>query len=213
MKALLIIDMQNDFAPGGPLAVPEADLLIEPINALIKKFSLVIATQDWHPKEHMSFATQHAGKKPGELIELEGAEQILWPEHCVQNTLGAEFVPGLEIAEFNKIIRKGTNPLIDSYSAFFDNAHEQKTELDTFLHSREVQHLYICGVATEYCVLFSVLDAIALGYRVTLIIDACKGIELQQGDVARAIDQMEKKGAEIAFVEELLRFVAGGKDG
>lgn len=141
------------------------------------------------------------------MIDLEGIPQRLWPDHCVEKSEGADFLPGLERAQFNEVIRKGTEESIDSYSAFFDNARRHKTELHRFLERRDVDHLYISGIATEYCVLYTVLDALSLGYQVTLVVDACRGLELQKGDVAKALEEMKKKGAQFAFVEELLGLI------
>lgn len=181
MKALLVIDLQNDFGPKGALSVPGAETLVSPVNTLMRSFSLVIATQDWHPKGHKSF--------------------VIWPDHCIEKSVGADFLPGLETRQFNQVIRKGSDESVDGYSAFV------KTELASFLKRRDVDHLYVSGVATEYCILYTVLDALSLGYRTTVVLDACRGIEKHPGDVAAALEQMQKKGAEFAFVEELLHLI------
>ncbi len=195
MKSLLIVDMQNDFMPGGALAVPGADALIPVINGLIPHFSLVVATQDWHPQEHVSFVTNHPGKKVGELVDAKGIPQILWPIHCVRHTRGAEIVSGLQEERIECSFYKGTDPWIDSYSAFFDNARRKATGLADYLKSRDVDEVYIAGVATDYCVLYSVIDAIDLGFTVFVITDACRGINLDPEDVERALAAMQAKGA------------------
>lgn len=197
MTVLLIIDMQNDFMPGGALAVPKADLAIPVINKLMPKFSLVVATQDWHPKDHMSFAGNHPGKKPGDVVDLNGVRQILWPAHCVQNSKGAELVANLKKEKIAHIVQKGTDKWIDSYSAFFDNARKRSTGLYDYLKKQNVREIFLCGVATDYCVLFSVLDALELGFSVTVIADACYGIDLHKGDVEAAFARMAEKGATI----------------
>lgn len=195
MKALLIIDMQKDFMPGGPLGAKDADALVPIINDLMKQFPLVIATKDWHPKNHKSFAENHPGKKVGDHIDLDGVDQILWPAHCVQETLGSEFTKGLNTKKIDQIIYKGTDPNIDSYSAFFDNARKKKTNLASYLKEKGVDQISICGVATDYCVLYSVLDALDLGFKVTLIQDGCKAINLKEDDEKRAIATMQQMGA------------------
>jgi len=199
MNALLLIDIQNDFLPGGALAVPRGDEVIAPVNALQAGFNLVVATQDWHPADHGSFAAHHPGKHPGESIELGGLPQVLWPVHCVQGTRGAEFPPALQTGRLARVFQKGTDPAIDSYSGFFDNGRRQATGLDAYLRERDVSHVFLCGLATDYCVKATALDARRLGYRVTLVADACRGVELSPGDVARAIDEMRAAGVEVAY--------------
>lgn len=195
MRALILIDLQNDFLPGGALAVADGDQVIPIANHVQPFFDLIIATQDWHPADHGSFAANHPGKKPGDVIDLNGLPQILWPVHCVQNTAGAAFAPGLETGTIHKIFQKGTDPGIDSYSAFFDNAHRRATGLGDYLKSKEVENLYILGLATDYCVKFSVLDAQQLGFRVFVIEDGCRAVNLQPGDDSRAFAEMREKGA------------------
>ncbi|HSX12075.1 MAG TPA: bifunctional nicotinamidase/pyrazinamidase [Rhabdochlamydiaceae bacterium] len=195
MKALLIVDMQNDFMPGGALPVPHGNALIPIINRLIPHFSHVIATQDWHPKDHVSFASNHPGKKPGDLIEVKGIKQILWPVHCVRNTKGAELVAGLKKESIASIFYKGSDKWVDSYSAFFDNARLRATGLEEYLKTRGINELYIAGVATDYCVLYSVLDALELGFKISVIQNACRGIDLKPHDEERALQKMEENGA------------------
>src|SRR3954464_12124852 len=162
VNALIIVDLQIDFCPGGALPVPQGDLVIPIINRLQEKFELIIATQDWHPANHGSFAANHPGCRIGEMIDLNGLPQILWPMHCVQNTAGAEFAPTLETDRIERIFQKGTDPAIDSYSGFFDNGHRKATGLGDYLKQRGVKSIYIAGLATDYCVKFTALDARAL---------------------------------------------------
>ena len=205
MKALILVDIQNDFVPGGALAVPEGDKIIPIVNRLQKFFDLIVATQDWHPASHGSFASNHKGKKPGDTIELEGLQQILWPDHCIQNTRGAEFVPHLDTSRFAKIFHKGTDPSIDSYSTFFDNAHRKSTGLKNFLKEKGAKEIYIAGLATDYCVKYSALDAIPLGFRTFVIEDACRGVNLKPGDTEKAIREMRNAGAIIVQSYEILQ--------
>jgi len=205
MNTLLLIDLQNDFLPTGALPVPEGDQVIAVANRLLPHFDLIIATQDWHPANHGSFAANHAGRKPGEMIDLAGLPQILWPVHCVQNTPGAQFAPALDAARIAHIVRKGTDPAIDSYSGFFDNGHRQQTGLHDYLQSNKVTDLYILGLATDYCVKFTALDARQLGYQVHLIPEGCRGVNLRPTDVADAIKEMQAVGVELANTETLIR--------
>ena len=199
MCALILVDIQNDFIPGGALAVPEGDRVVPAANRLIRegKFDLVVATQDWHPREHGSFAANHAGKKPGEVIDLNGLPQILWPVHCVQGTPGAAFHRDLDVSRVAKVFQKGTNPGIDSYSGFFDNGHRKATGLSDYLKQQGVKEVAVCGLATDYCVKFTALDARQLGFDVTLIEDACRGVNLRPGDVDRAIQEMKDNGVRV----------------
>jgi nicotinamidase/pyrazinamidase len=197
MKALLLIDLQNDFMPGGALAVAKADEVIAIANRLMSAYELVVATQDWHPADHQSFASQHPGRHVGERIELDGLEQILWPDHCVQGARGAEFAPGLNTAGINRAFYKGTDPRVDSYSAFFDNAHRRSTGLEHYLREHDVDEVHVKGVATDYCVKFSVLDALRLGFKTVVLTKGIRGVELQPGDSQRALDEMRAAGAEI----------------
>jgi len=197
MKALIIVDVQNDFLSGGALPVPRGDEIIPVVNDLQQQFELIVATQDWHPRDHGSFAANHAGKKPGDRIMLDGIEQILWPIHCVQNTPGAAFAPGLETNRFARVFQKGVDSKIDSYSAFFDNAHRRATGLGDYLKQRGVTDVYLCGLATDYCVKYSVLDACQLGFKALLIVDVCRGINLAPGNVDLAIEEMKASGASV----------------
>ncbi len=195
MRALIAVDLQNDFMPGGALAVPQGNAVIPVANAVMPRFPLVVATQDWHPPNHGSFAKQHPGKKPGDVIDLAGLRQELWPVHCVQGTEGAAFHRDVAIGSIARVFHKGTDPTIDSYSAFFDNAHRRSTGLGEFLKDRGVGEVYLLGLATDFCVKFSVLDALKLGLKTFVIEDACRGIDLKPGEAQEALAQMEKAGA------------------
>ena len=199
MNALIITDVQNDFCPGGALAIHEGDRIVPQVNRLRTRFDLVVATQDWHPRGHGSFAANHPGKKIGEVIDLNGLPQILWPVHCVENTPGAEFHPGLDRRRIARVFHKGADPGIDSYSAFFDNGHRKATGLGEYLKERGIDEVYFCGLATDYCVKFSALDAVDLGFKTCVIEDACRGVNLQPGDVERAIAEMRAKGVEVCL--------------
>jgi nicotinamidase/pyrazinamidase len=204
VNALILVDLQNDFVPGGALAVSEGNRVIPIANDLMPKFDLVVATQDWHPANHGSFAANHPGKNPGDMIELGGLPQVLWPVHCVQNTRGAEFVSGLDAGKITKVFQKGTDPAIDSYSGFFDNGHRKKTGLGDWLSERKVQDVYVMGLATDYCVKFTAIDARGLGLNVFLIEDGCRGVNLKPGDVARAVEEMKNSGVNIMQSREVL---------
>jgi nicotinamidase/pyrazinamidase len=194
MKALILVDLQNDFLPGGALPVPDGDQVIPVANRVQKVFPLVVATQDWHPANHGSFAASHPGRKPGEVVQLAGLPQILWPVHCVQGTRGAAFAPALETERFAKVFSKGASPEIDSYSGFFDNGHRRATGLGDYLRDRGVDTVYVMGLATDYCVKFTALDARVLGLETHLISDGCRGVNLQPGEVDRAIAEMRAAG-------------------
>jgi len=202
-KVLVLVDLQNDFLPGGALAVPDGDQVIRIANRLVPHFDLVLATQDWHPANHGSFAANHPGKKVGDVVNLNGVPQVLWPVHCVQDTRGAEFAPGLNTAGIHRVFRKGTDPGIDSYSTFFDNAHRKSTGLGEYLSQAGLRELHIMGLATDYCVKFSVLDARGMGFAVRVIIDACRGIDLKSGDIDAAIADMTAAGATVESSAEI----------
>ncbi|MBN2420269.1 MAG: bifunctional nicotinamidase/pyrazinamidase [Deltaproteobacteria bacterium] len=204
-KALILVDIQNDFIPGGALEVKRGDEVIDIANRAMKYFDHVIATQDWHPADHKSFASQHKGKLPGEFIKLKGLPQILWPDHCVTNTKGAEFAPGLDTGSITKVIRKGMDKEVDSYSGFFDNAQDHATGLEDYLRSQGIDTLYIVGLATDYCVKYTALDARKLGFNTSLIIEGVRGVELNPGDCDAAIEEMKKAGVKVVEVEELIK--------
>ncbi len=196
MRALILVDIQNDFCSGGALEVPGGDETIPVVNDLQKKFDLVVATQDWHPDGHISFASTH-GKQVGESLLLDGMEQILWPKHCVQNTWGAEMAPGLDTLNISRIFTKGTDPRIDSYSGFFDNERLRDTGLKDFLAARGVDTVYIAGLATNVCVKFTALDAVRLGFRTYVVEDACRGVEIEPGAVQKAWEKMREFGVQV----------------
>jgi nicotinamidase/pyrazinamidase len=197
MRALILVDIQNDFVPGGALAVREGDRVVPVANAVSPRFDLVVATQDWHPADHGSFAVNHAGKRVGEVIDLHGLPQVLWPVHCVQGTRGAEFVAGLDVSRVARVFRKGTDAEIDSYSGFYDNGHRRSTGMGEWLSERGVRDVYVMGLATDYCVKFTALDARRLGFEVTLIEDGCRGVELNAGDIDRAVEEMRGAGVRV----------------
>lgn len=195
MRALVLVDIQNDFMPFGALPVPDGDAAVPVANALAPRFALVVATQDWHPADHGSFSSAHPGTAPGEVIELGGVEQVLWPDHCVQNTPGASLHSGLDVGAVDHVVRKGTDPGIDSYSAFFDNGHKKDTGLADYCRVHGVSELVVLGLATDYCVKYTVLDAIGLGFGVTVIEDGCRAVDLAAGDGERALKEMRAAGA------------------
>ena len=192
-QALIVIDVQNDFCPGGALAVPEGDAIVPGINALMEDFATVILTQDWHPSGHSSFASSHAGKAPYDMTEMPYGAQVLWPDHCVQGTDGAAFRAGLNTTRADLIIRKGFNPAIDSYSAFFENDQTTPTGLEGYLRTRRITDLTMVGLATDFCVNFSAVDAAKLGFAVTVRQDLCRAIDLD-GSLAAARDGMAQAG-------------------
>lgn len=179
MKTLLIIDVQNDFMPGGSLPVADGDKIIPVINGIQPKFDLVVATQDWHPKDHISFASNHDGKSTFEEIELYGKPQTLWPDHCVQGTEGAEFHPDLNSTQWEAIFRKGTDRDIDSYSGFYDNGHLKSTGLSGYLREKGVSQLFLCGLAADICVYFSTHDAFKEGFACFFIEDASQALDVE----------------------------------
>jgi len=195
--ALILVDLQNDFFPGGALGVPGANSIFPLANDIQDQFDLIVATKDWHPQNHGSFASNHPGHAVYEVIKLKDVPQVLWPDHCVQNTSGAEFHPSLKTQKINKVFFKGTNPDYDSYSTFFDNAHIKKTGLEQYLRDQGVTDVYIMGLATDYCVLFSALDATKLGFNTFVITDACYGINKSPGDIDRALESMKEAGAKL----------------
>ncbi len=203
MNALILVDLQNDFLPGGALAVPRGDDVLPLANRLQSRFPLVIATQDWHPANHASFANNHPGRQPGDVIDLHGLPQVLWPVHCVQNTSGADFAPSLERQRIQSVFQKGTDPEIDSYSGFFDNGHRKSTGLGDYLREVGVQHVTLLGLATDYCVKATALDARTLGFATTLVVDACRGVELTPGDCERAIEEMRRADVRIITSDQL----------
>ncbi len=203
MKALLLIDLQNDFLPGGALAVPEGDAVFPAVNRIQAGFPVVVATQDWHPSDHGSFAANHPGNALYSQVDLNGLPQTLWPVHCVQNTSGAELSCDLDQERITRVFRKGTDPDIDSYSGFFDNGHRKSTGLGEWLKEKGVTGVFICGLATDYCVKFTALDSVRLGFQTWLVEDACRGVNLNPGDVERAIAEMQSAGVRVVQSAEV----------
>jgi nicotinamidase/pyrazinamidase len=203
-SVLIVVDVQNDFCPGGELAVPKGDEIVPLVNRLIDAFDQVVLTQDWHPRGHSSFASSHQGQAPFSSVRMPYGDQTLWPDHCVQGTPGAEFHPGLVWSKAELIIRKGFRTAIDSYSAFYENDRTTPTGLGGYLKERGLQKLVIVGLATDYCVAYSALDATRLGFEVAVVLDACRAIDLN-GTLAWAQDEMRKAGVTLA---ESARLVA-----
>ena len=210
MKALILVDLQNDFMPGGALAVSDGDHVVAVANRLMPHFDMVFATQDWHPADHRSFASQHDRKSVGDVIELHGTEQVLWPDHCIQGTSGADLHADLQSRQIQHIVQKGVNPQVDSYSGFFDNTtqvfdhqlgmeeeSERETGLATLLRQNDVTEVAVMGLATDYCVKFTALDAVKLGLTTTLISDGCRGVDLNPGDIEQAVADMLAAGVQI----------------
>lgn len=195
MKALVILDVQNDFLPGGSLEVNNGDRVIPVINSLIEKFDLVVATQDWHPSNHLSFASNHEGKEPFEVIQLKDMEQVLWPDHCVQGTKGAEISSEINMNPVQAIFRKGMDPEIDTYSGFYDNGHKKSTGLSGFLKSLDVRQVFITGLAADVCVYFSLKDSIKEGFETYLVQDATQALD--DRDFEKKKEELEKMGVKI----------------
>lgn len=208
-KALLVVDMQNDFLPNGALGVEFSDEIIPLINQMVKlPFDVRIASKDFHPPGHCSFASTW-GKKPGECILIGNVEQTLWPDHCVQGTWGAEISSQLDASHFDLSIHKGMDPKVDSYSVFYDQKKHRSTGLEDVLREGKVTDLYLAGLTTEYCVFYSCLDAIDLGFKTHVILDACRGVDLRPGDVETALRRMIEHGAELVTTEQVVKRIGG----
>jgi nicotinamidase/pyrazinamidase len=192
--ALVLVDLQHDFMPGGALPVAEGDLVVPFANELMPRYELVVATQDWHPPDHQSFAVQHAGRVIGEVIDLHGLQQVLWPVHCVQGTPGAAFHSALDVAHIDLVVRKGQDPTVDSYSGFHDNGRRHSTGLAVALRERGVGSVHVMGLATDYCVAATARDAVEQGFATTLFVAGCRGVELAAGDVARSLASLRDLG-------------------
>ena len=203
MKALILVDLQNDFCPGGALAVPRGDEVVSIANSLTTRFSLVVATQDWHPGNHGSFAANHPGASPFQMSDLAGLPQVLWPVHCVQNTPGAAFHPALVSRAVAKVFPKGTDAAIDSYSGFFDNGRRKSTGLGEFLRDQQISAVAIFGLATDYCVRATALDALGMGLDVTLVTDGCRAVDIKPGDGERALVVLHEAGARLLTAREI----------
>lgn len=202
-NALLIVDIQNDFCPGGALAVKGGDAVIPVINRIADKFFKVTATQDWHPRGHVSFASRHPGKKPFEVIPWKGTTQVLWPDHCVAGTKGADFHPLLDQTKIYLVVRKGTDLDRDSYSTFMDNDHYTRTGLDAFLKGLGIEQVFLAGLATDYCVLYSSQDAVSLGFETYVIQDACQGVDFPEHSVEKALQTMKDNGVKLISSADL----------
>jgi nicotinamidase/pyrazinamidase len=203
MRALILVDLQYDFCKGGALEINGSEEIIPIANRLMPLFDIIVATQDWHPANHGSFAANHLWRKVGQVIDLNGLQQVLWCIHCVQNSFGAMFHNALNTEGVNKVVQKGTHPDVDSYSGFFDNGRRQQTELDDYLKSKGITEVYIMGLATDYCVKFTALDAVSLGYKTYLIKDGSRGVNLNKDDVKRAIDEMRNNGVKVVLSKSI----------
>ena len=204
MNALIVVDVQNDFLSGGALAVHEGERIVPIINRLMPHFPVVVATQDWHPRDHESFASQHERHAVGDNIELHGLPQILWPDHCVQGGSGASFASELDVQRFDHVTRKGCDRHLDSYSGFFDNGHQNATSLLPYLRERDVTEVAVVGLATDYCVKFTALDAIAAGLKTTVIADATRAVNIEPGDYLAALDEIRSAGGAIVDSDKVL---------
>ena len=203
MRALILVDIQNDFVAGGRLEVPSGEQIVPLVNEVARKFPLVVATQDWHPKDHKSFASNHPGKNPFDVITLGGLEQVLWPDHCVQGSRGAAFHPTLEMDSVEAIFRKGMDPEIDSYSGFFDNGHKKSTGLRGYLQDRRVESVFVCGLAGDYCVFYTAKDALDSGFDTYLIEDATRAISKE--GFLKAKEGIRALGGKIIYSDDVLR--------
>ena len=203
-RALIVVDVQNDFCPGGALQIKDGDSIIPLINRIMERFDLVVATQDWHPQNQVSFASNNPGKNIYDQINISGIAQTLWPDHCIQGTKGAEFHDDLDLSKFSLILRKGMNPLVDSYSAFIENDRNTETGLAGYLKALKVREIFICGLATDYCVYYSAMDSLRYGFRCNVIIDATRGVDLPEGSIGAVVSEMRNKGISVISSDELL---------
>jgi nicotinamidase/pyrazinamidase len=201
MKTLVLVDVQNDFMPGGPLAVPDGNLIVPVINRIMGYFELVVTTQDWHPKNHKSFASDHLNKKPFDRIILNGMHQTLWPDHCIQGTKGAELHKDIQSDLISAIFRKGMDPEVDSYSGFFDNNHQLSTGLSGYLKEKGVSEIHFCGLAADICVYYSILDAVMEGFSATLIEDASRPLYPEKFDDIKC--EIAKQGVHLVTSEDI----------
>jgi nicotinamidase/pyrazinamidase len=203
MRALILVDIQNDFLPGGRLAVADGDAVVGVANRLMDRVDVVVGTLDWHPAGHESFASAHAGRGPGEVVDLHGLPQVLWPDHCVQWTGGAAPAPGLDTARVVRFFTKGEDPTVDSYSGFWDNGRRHATGLSAWLRAQGVTDVLVCGLALDYCVKFTALDAHDAGFATTVVVDATRAVELAQGDGAAALAALRAAGVRVLRSSEL----------
>ena len=205
-SALILVDIQNDFLPGGALPVDHGEEVVPIANKLMEHFDLVVASKDWHPANHGSFAANHPWRKPGQKIELAGLEQVLWPIHCVEESFGAEFAPGLKEKRIEKVFYKGTDPATDGYSAFFDNGRLRSTGLGDFLQEKCVEKVYIVGLAIDSCLKYTALDALGLGFETYVVTDGVRGVEQEEGDAVKALAEWSEKGVHLIRSEEVPDF-------
>jgi nicotinamidase/pyrazinamidase len=196
-QALIVVDVQVDFAPGGALAVPKGDEVVPAINQLMGGYEIVVATRDWHPRNHCSFASAHPGGKVGDRVDLERGSQLLWPDHCVQDTPGAQFLEKLDTAKLAKTFDKGIDRDIDSYSGFYDNDRGRATGLEDFLKGKKVGEVFVVGLATDYCVKYTAVDAAKAGFKTHVLLEGCRGLDVASGDVDRAIAEMKRAGVTV----------------
>lgn len=203
IKALLLVDVQNDFCPGGSLEVKDGDKIVPVINNIMNKFEIIVATQDWHPQDHVSFASNHKGKNVFDQVEIDGINQILWPDHCVQGTEGADLQKDLNIKSINLILRKGMNPAVDSYSAFTENDMKTITGLHGYLNTLNVAEVFVCGLATDVCVYYTATDSVKYGFKTTVVADAARGIDNPPGNLERILNDMRNKGINVINTSEL----------
>ena len=212
MHALILVDIQNDFMPGGALGVPHGNEIVPLVNHLQTLFRIIIATKDWHPTIHSSFASSYPNKQPGDIVKNEGLDQILWPAHCVQGTFGADFVAELQQNRWSRVFLKGTSQSIDSYSGFYDNGNRRATGLGDYLDSKSIKRVYIVGLATDYCVKYTALDAVLLGFDTFVVTDACRGVNLNPEDVGMALGGMDNAGVKLVESYELIeKYAADGQ--
>ena len=197
MKALILIDIQNDFMPWGSVGIEKSDEIIPMANLLIEQFDLVVASQDWHPANHQSFAANHPWRKPGQIIEINGKPQLLWTMHCVQDTLGAELVDALEKEKISKIIQKGSSSEVDSYSAFFENYHKKSSDLEAYLKGKQVEEVFIMGLAAEFGVKYTATDAVEFGFKTSVISDACRWFDPSYENIDNSIKEMKSQGIQL----------------
>jgi nicotinamidase/pyrazinamidase len=203
-RALVVVDVQNDYCPRGALAVPDGDAIVPIVNRLMSRADFVVATQDWHLPNHGAFVTSHPGRSAYEVIETGGVPQMLWPPHCVAGTYGAELHAALDCDRIARVFKKGTDAGVDSYSAFRDNGGESTTGLLAWLSKRRITDVYVCGLTTEYCVKHTALDAARLGFRTLVVEDACRGLDVEPGDAVRAWGEMARAGIRLVAAKEIL---------
>jgi len=203
-SALVVVDVQNDFCPGGSLPIASGDEVVDVINLMAPEFAFVAATKDWHPAGHVSFATSHPGRKPFDVVSAGGVDQTLWPDHCVAGTAGADFHPRLDTRPVSCVLHKGRNPRMDSYSAFFENDMKTPTGLEFLLRGLGFSRVFLCGLATDVCVYFSAMDAVRLGFDTYVVADACRGVDVPPGSVEKALHSLSAAGALVVSSREIL---------